>query len=499
MIYKLRQPQSFSEIGKRSNQEDYQWPLITEASAQHRVFIVCDGVGGNEKGEVASETAATALGKYLTTHWPADGVVTKEVFNKALAHAYKALDDADPVADTDARMGTTMTCVVFHTNGVLLAHIGDSRIYHIRPALANSEEHPAGIMHQTEDHSLVNDLLRVGEITEEEAANFPHKNVITRVMQSHLERPYRADIDNLTDIQAGDYFFLCSDGVLERLTDEQLGSILATEDLDDAGKLEAIKKICNHRTKDNHTCFLIAIDEVGEGKTTCPYPINDDEELPDEDIEDVTVEEDNDAKADNAAEEGDEENANKNADEEDEEDEEDDDDDSWQARFARATRRNWRKFKAFVIKYWDIVSSRIKATRLYKRLMMTNRWHWILGTIAFLSIYDLTLYFFGDTSYSIIYPTPKPVDSVATEEQESLIEPEVEEYEAPKPTLKEEKKTNAATEAAPATAEEAAPATAEEAVPTSVNAEPAAAPAPVTPAAPEIKKPTIQAPAAPTE
>lgn len=494
MIYKLRQPLSFSEIGKKPNQEDYLWPLQTEATAQHRIFIVCDGVGGSEKGEVASQTAATALGTYLTTHWPADGVVTKEVFNKALAHAYKALDDAEPVVDENARMGTTMTCVVFHTDGVLLAHIGDSRIYHVRPALASSEEHPSGIMHQTEDHSLVNDLLRVGEITEEEAANFPHKNVITRAMQPHLERPYRADIVNLTDIAAGDYFFLCTDGVLEQLTNEQLGSILANDDLDDAGKLEAIKNICNSRTRDNYTCSLIAIDEVGKGRTTCPCPINDDEELADEDIEDVVVEDDDETAAENAVEEGDEEKVSHD----EEEDEEDDDDpDSWKSRLRRTLRKAWRKTKAFTLKYWDIVSTRIKATKLYKRLMKTNRWHWILGTIAFLSVYDLTLLFFGDTSYSIIYPTPKPVDSLATQEQESLIEPEVEEYEAPKPVLKEDKKTDATNTAAPA-AEEAAPAV-EEAVPTSVDAEPAAAPTPAAPAAPKIEKPAIQAPAAPTE
>lgn len=496
MIYKLRQPQSFSEIGKKPNQEDYLWPLQAEASAQHRIFIVCDGVGGSEKGEVASQTAATALGTYLTTHWPADGVVTKEVFNKALAHAYKALDDADPVVDENSRMGTTMTCVVFHTDGVLLAHIGDSRIYHVRPALAGSEEHPSGIMHQTEDHSLVNDLLRVGEITEEEAANFPHKNVITRAMQPHLERPYRADIVNLTHIEAGDYFFLCTDGVLEQLTNEQLGSILATEDLDDAGKLEAIKGVCNHRTRDNYTCTLIAVDEMGKGRTTCPCPVNDDEELPDADIEDVVEEDDDETMAENAVEEGDEVKAS--YDEEEEDDDDDDDPESRKSRLCRSLRKAWRKTKAFTLKYWTIVATRVKATKLCQRLMKTNRWHWILGIIAFLSVYDLTLLFFGDTSYSIIYPTPKPTDSVATQEQESLIEPEVEEYEAPKPVLKEDKKTDAANAAAPA-AEEVAPVVEEEAMPTSVNAEPAAAPTPAAPAAPKIEKPAIQAPTAPTE
>lgn len=477
------------------NQEDYMWPLKSETSAQHRVFIVCDGAGGSDKGAVASETAATALGTYLTTHWPADGVVTKDIFNKALAHAYKALDEVEPVADENTRTKTTMTCVVFHTNGVLMAHIGNSRIYHIRPALASSDVHSSGIVNKTEDHSLVNDLLRVGEITEEEAANFPHKNIITRSMQPHLERPYRADIVNVSDIKAGDYFFLCSDGVLEQLTNEHLCSILAADDLDDAGKIEAIKSICDHRTRDNYTCILIAIDEVGKGFTTCPCPDNDEEELPDEDIEDVIEEEEEeeDYAADNAVEEDDEESTDIH----EEEDEQEDGPQPLKVRIRRSLRKAWRKSKAFTLKYWEIVSTRIKATKLYKRLMKTNRWQWILGTIAFLSIYDITLFFFGDRSYSIIYPTPKPIDSLGTQEHERLLEPEVEEYEAPKPVLKDDKKKGDSD--AEATELNSADFADEEAMPTSVNADAAEAPSPITPAAPEIKKPTIHAPAAPTE
>lgn len=491
MKYTLRQPKAFSEIGKKPNQEDFLWPLETKASALHRVFIVCDGVGGREKGEVASQTVATTLGEYLTQHWPADGVVTKETFNKALAQAYKALDIADPTGDENNTMATTMTCVVLHTNGVLLAHIGDSRIYHVRPSLANPEEERSGIIYQTEDHSLVNDLLRIGEITEEEAENFPHKNVITRAMQPHLERPYRADIINLTDVKAGDYLFLCSDGVLERLSNEQLASILSTEDIDDAEKLSAIKDICDHHTRDNYTCYLIGIDEVEEGQTLLPCPTEEDEELPDEDIEEFIEEEDDTTPSDDASEEGDEDKtrAIENEDENEEEEEEEDDDDSLMGRIRRSTRKAWRRFKAFVLKYWGIGTARIKATKFYQRIMDTNRWHWIAGTIAFLTIYDLLLFFFGDTSYSIIYPTPKPNDSISVQEQESLIEPEVEEYEAPKPTLKDDKKkdTDANTDVQ---TEEIAPIDEGASTPTSVSTEPITAPA-STPTTTEIPKPTI--------
>lgn len=259
MIIEIRKPLCFSEIGKKENQEDYLWPQPESVSTEQRVFLMCDGVGGQDSGEVASQTAATALGTYLTSHPSENGVVTKAMFEEALAYAYDELDKVDTGAVK--KMGTTMTCLVLHRGGALVAHIGDSRIYHIRPSLAD-ENGRSGIIYQSADHSLVNDLLRAGEITEEEALTFPHKNVITRAMQPHLERRYKADIYNIEDVQAGDFFFLCCDGVLEQLTNDMLGAILSDSSLDDEGVLRIIKEVCDDKTRDNYTCWLIPIDKV---------------------------------------------------------------------------------------------------------------------------------------------------------------------------------------------------------------------------------------------
>ena len=255
----IRQPKCFSEIGRKDNQEDFLWPNPQTVTKENRVFVMCDGVGGQDSGEVASETAATALGTFLTGHLPEDGVVTKAFFEEALSYAYDEMDKVDTGAVK--KMGTTMTCLVLHKGGALVAHIGDSRIYHIRPSLA-SKEGRTGIIYQSADHSLVNDLLRAGEITEEEAVNFPQKNVITRAMQPHLERRYKADVYEISDVESGDYFFLCCDGVLEQLTNDRLGEILADETLDDEGKIAAIKAVCDGNTRDNYTCWLVPIDEV---------------------------------------------------------------------------------------------------------------------------------------------------------------------------------------------------------------------------------------------
>lgn len=255
----IRQPKSFSEIGRKDNQEDFLWPNPATVTTENRVFVMCDGVGGQDSGEVASQTAATALGTCLTEHQPASGIVTKADFEEALSYAYDEMDKVDNGAVR--KMGTTMTCLVLHRGGALVAHIGDSRIYHVRPSLA-SKEGRTGIIYQSADHSLVNDLLRAGEITEEEAVNFPQKNVITRAMQPHLERRYKADVYEISDVQSGDFFFLCCDGVLEQLTNDRLGEILSDESLDDQGKIENVKAVCDGRTRDNYTCWLIPIDEV---------------------------------------------------------------------------------------------------------------------------------------------------------------------------------------------------------------------------------------------
>lgn len=248
----IRQPLSFSEIGRKDNQEDCIYPSAKEVNVQSRFFILCDGMGGHENGEVASATVCEALGKYFNSNVPEDGVMTPDLFKQALEYAYNELDKKD--TGGLKKMGTTMTCLYLHKKGYLVAHVGDSRIYHIRPS--------TGIVYQSSDHSLVNDLLRAGELTEEEALNFPQKNVITRAMQPNLERRHKADVFSFSDIKKGDYFFLCCDGVLEQLTNNRLCEILSDKKLNDSQKLDAIKQVCDGNTKDNYTCYLIPVDDV---------------------------------------------------------------------------------------------------------------------------------------------------------------------------------------------------------------------------------------------
>lgn len=253
-MIKIRQPYCFSEIGLKDNQEDYLYPR--KADTDTRVFIMCDGMGGHDNGEVASRTAAETLGKNLITHREID----TKVFEAALGKAYEALDAID--THSGKTPGTTMTCLCLNSDSYLVAHIGDSRIYHIRPSRFNRETGRGGIIYQSSDHSLVNDLLKAGEITEEEARDFPQKNIITKAMQPNLENRCKADIFLFDDIRKGDYFFLCCDGVLEQLSNETLCSILAEDGLSDRDKMDRIKSVCDRGTRDNYTAWLVPIDDV---------------------------------------------------------------------------------------------------------------------------------------------------------------------------------------------------------------------------------------------
>ena len=245
---------SFSELGKRSNQEDCIFPQNTGKPRKGDLYILCDGMGGHAAGEVASGTVCEAISKYIAGHPREDGFFEESDFYAALDAAYDALDLKD--TGDEKKMGTTLTFVKFHRGGCFVAHIGDSRIYHIRPS-----EH--SLLHRTRDHSLVNDLIDLGELTPEEARTSRQKNVITRAMQPAQERRTKADCVNITDIKPGDYIYMCSDGMLEQMEDEELVNILAMKS-PDTRKVEILKGATKDN-KDNHSAHLIRIEAVEMG------------------------------------------------------------------------------------------------------------------------------------------------------------------------------------------------------------------------------------------
>lgn len=263
-------PQGFSEIGQKSNQEDSLYPLLGQADARQRVFLLCDGMGGHAHGEVVSRCVADAVGTWVEQQLSAkakedDASASlctmqqmEQFFTEGLSRAYAELDqlDNESAADGSSRstMGTTLTFLAICADGMLVAHIGDSRIYQLRLG--------SGVVFQTCDHSLVNELLLAGEITEEEARTHPRRNVITRAVQPHQEEPSRPTFDRLTDIRRGDVFLLCCDGVTEQLSNADLEHLLLTTD-SLAERIDALRSLCAERhTRDNHTCWAFEVEQV---------------------------------------------------------------------------------------------------------------------------------------------------------------------------------------------------------------------------------------------
>ena len=267
MKYKIK-AYPILEFGKRKDiygnphQEDSIYPPLGIDASESRLFMVCDGMGGHEAGEVASQTVCDSISQsILNDGHDSVGIFTNLDLLEALDSAYNALDEKDNGAEN--KMGTTLTLLKLHKDGATIAHIGDSRVYHIRPGKTEKETE---ILFMTEDHSLVNSLVKAGEITKEEARHSKQRNIITRAMQPGIDR-CEADIALITDIKPGDYFYLCSDGMLEQDEMED-GSALKRIFSNEIPSPEQKVKILQGATannSDNHSAYIIKIIEL-EGK-----------------------------------------------------------------------------------------------------------------------------------------------------------------------------------------------------------------------------------------
>ena len=239
------EPLFFSEQGLRENNED---AFLCDNTNKNACFcVVCDGVGGSLKGEVASSLACRTVADYIREN---------ELFSSHKQYVDKMVDAVDTAFDRyfdthpdTVGMGTTLTLLLFFDNRAIAVHIGDSRIYHIRKNK---------IIFETRDHSLVNVLIDNKIITEEEAAYHPQKNVIVRAVQGKSVKASVADVHVISDICSGDYFFLCSDGVLESVNSNELIRILNSE-ITDEDKMNKIKNCCQANSRDNYTAVLIPI------------------------------------------------------------------------------------------------------------------------------------------------------------------------------------------------------------------------------------------------
>lgn len=244
----LERPYAISEKGRRSNNEDSIYPLSELVTSSQKLFIVCDGVGGAEKGEIASALACESFQTYFSTFL--DGDPTEEFIKKAVQYTETCFDEYIANHPQAKGMATTLTMVYVGISGITVAHIGDSRIYQFRKG---------ELVFRTEDHSLVNSLLKLGQISPEEAINHPQKNVITRAIMGS-DQPVDIDVVLLTDIQAGDSMLICTDGVTECLKDSELSGIFSSFSMENIKN--KIVECCSEKARDNYSFYILPILQV---------------------------------------------------------------------------------------------------------------------------------------------------------------------------------------------------------------------------------------------
>ncbi len=217
------------------------------AFARAPVFVVADGMGGAQAGEVASRLAIEAFEHGL----PDDGS-PEERLAARVREANQQIYERSRADRGRAGMGTTLTAAYVDDAHVAIAHVGDSRAYLFRDGT---------LQRLTQDHSLVDELVRRGKLTEEQAAEHPQRSIITRALGPEPD----VEVDTWTyPARPGDVILLCSDGLTSMISEEQVREVLgAHPSLDEAA--DALIHAANEAGgRDNITVVLFRLEELGD-------------------------------------------------------------------------------------------------------------------------------------------------------------------------------------------------------------------------------------------
>ena len=201
-----------TDIGlvRKENQDAY---LVRERTASgHTVCVVCDGMGGAAGGQLASriatETFVSELEKVLNPAMTPEQLIAASSYAAALAN--EAIQAAACDKEEYQNMGTTLVAAVSYEKGVVVTNVGDSRAYHITEN---------GITRISKDHSFVERMVELGNITAEEARHHPNRNLITRALGPGAD----AKCDGyICPMNQGDYLLLCTDGLVGTVTDQEM-------------------------------------------------------------------------------------------------------------------------------------------------------------------------------------------------------------------------------------------------------------------------------------
>lgn len=228
--------EAFTHVGlvRKGNEDSY---LINESLS---LFAVADGMGGHEAGEVASELAVQTLEKAML-----DGANQQGDLLSAIQQANSEIYHKAQENPSLHGMGTTITVVHCLAGQVSIGHVGDSRAYLLRRGQATL---------LTRDHSLVNELVRCGQISEEEAENHPQRHIVTRALGTEPT----VEVDLLSPvIEPGDIILLCSDGLSNLVKGDEMAQIMQ-HNASTSLALKTLKQLALDRGGfDNITALLI--------------------------------------------------------------------------------------------------------------------------------------------------------------------------------------------------------------------------------------------------
>jgi Serine/threonine protein phosphatase len=231
----------------REKNEDY-YNIVSDSNGKVIAFIIADGMGGHNSGEVASKMAVDCVTSKIKAYSEQvnedDEFVSDALVNIIQTANKDIFENAQNCADNFG-MGTTLIVAMPKTDKMHIGHVGDSRAYRIRE----------GKIHRiTTDHSYIEELLRNGTINQEEAKIHPKKNLITRALGSEeLEVDYY-----LSDLESGDMFVFCTDGLTNMVDEETIENVCKTYEPQQASDT-LIELANNNGGEDNITVIVVKI------------------------------------------------------------------------------------------------------------------------------------------------------------------------------------------------------------------------------------------------
>ncbi len=220
------------------------------------VFVVADGMGGAQAGEVASRLAAQSFDRDLPSGPP------QKVLAEAIARANSRIHEHAASDESHAGMGTTLTAAIVDSEKeeVAIGHVGDSRAYRLRDG---------ELERLTQDHSLVEELRRKGQLTDEQASEHPQRSIITRALGPEPE--VEPDI-HTEQARAGDVYLVCSDGLTTMLGEDRIRELLASATDLDAAVRALVGEANRAGGRDNITAVAFRLQEVGTSVPEADHP-----------------------------------------------------------------------------------------------------------------------------------------------------------------------------------------------------------------------------------